>query len=148
MGHANLHLHAHEHEAGLKTLRQDSTWSHCKWAKLTYIFMNLYENVSSRTCAKHCIHLSFTSIFASLVCVCQSEHALSQWPSQANSSIETKIVCGCRNARQSLSSVDVLWSSFWSRSLVYFVSVSSRACVDKMAELKSRDRSSSTESQL
>ena len=102
----------------------------------------------SRTCAEHHIHLSFTSIFASLVCGCQSEHALSQWPSQANSSIETKIVCGCRNARQSLSGVDVLWSRFWSRSCFYFVSMTSRACVDKMAEPKSRDRSSSTESQL
>ena len=87
-----------------------------------------------------------TSIFTSLVCAIQSEHALAQWPSQANSSIETKIVCGCRNARQSLSSVDVCWSRFWSRNRVYFVSVSSRACVDKMAEPKSRDRSPSTES--
>ena len=102
----------------------------------------------SHTCAEHCIHLSFTSIFASLVCGCQSEHALSQWSSQANSSIEMKIVCGCRNARQSLSGVDVCWNRFWSRNRFYFVSVSSRACVDKMAEPKSRDRSSSTESQL
>ena len=82
------------------------------------------------------------------MCGCQSEHALSQWPSQANWSIETKIVCGCRNARQSVSGVDVLWSRLGSRSRVYFVSVSSRACVDKMAESKSRDWSSSTESQL
>ena len=62
----------------------------------------------SRTCAEHCIHLSFTSIFASLVCGCQSEHALSQWPSQANSSIETKIVGGCYKARQSLLGVDAV----------------------------------------
>ena len=104
--------------------------------------------VRSRTCPEHCIHLSFTSIFASLVCGCQSEHALSQRPSQANSSIEMKIVCGCRNARQSLPGVDIWWSRFWSRSRFYFVSVSSHACVDKMAEPKSCDRSSSTESQL
>ena len=81
------------------------------------------------------------------MCGCQSEHALSQWPSQANLRIKTKIVCGCRNARQSLSGVDVCWSRFWSRNRFYFVSVSSRACVDKMVEPKSRDRSSSTESQ-
>ena len=88
------------------------------------------------------------STFASLVCGCQSEHALSQWPSQANSSIETKIVCGCHNARQSLSGVDVCWSRLWSRNHLYFVSVSSRACVDKMAEPKSRDGPSSIKSQL
>ena len=62
----------------------------------------------SHTCAEHYIHLSSTSIFASLVWGCQSEHALSQWPSQANSSIETKIVGGCYNARQSLSGVDAI----------------------------------------
>ena len=107
-----------------------------------------FRSVRSRTCAEHCIHLLFASIFASLMCGCQSEHALSQWPSQAYLSIETKTVCGCRNARQSLSGVDVCWSRFWSRNRFYVVSVSSRACVDKMAEPKSRDRSSSTESQL
>ena len=88
------------------------------------------------------------SLRFSLVFGCLSEQALSQWPSQTNSSIETKIVGGCYNARKSLSGVDVCWSRFWSRSHLYSVSVTSRAFVDKMAEQKSRDRSSSTESQL
>ena len=68
--------------------------------------------------------------------------------SLANSSYETKIVGGCCNARQWLSGVDAFEVVFWSRSRLYSVSVTTVAFVDKIAEQKSRDRSSSTESQL
>ena len=83
------------------------------------------------------------------MCGCQSEHALSQWPSHANSSYETKIVGGCYNARQSLSSVDAFEVVFWSSQVAFIPSpLPAVAFVDKMAEQMSRDRSSSTEAQL
>ena len=103
----------------------------------------------SRTCAEHCIHLSFTSIFASLVCGCQSEHALSQWPSQAYSSIETKIVGGCYNACQSLLGVDTIEVVFLVKKPSLFrLRNQPLPLLTMVAEQKSRDRSSSTQSQL
>ena len=113
--------------------------SQAKFKQWNWVPFPLREQPHLRR-APYPLRLLFTSIYASLVCGCQS--------SQANSSIEKKIVCGCRNACQSLSGVDVFLSRLWWRSRVYFVSVSSRACIDKMAESKSREWSSSTASQL
>ena len=76
----------------------------------------------------------------------ESNHSLYQWPSQkfkSNTKIED------RNGCLWSSSAGLRWK-FWQvgyvRSLV-FTSLSSRTCVDKMAEEWSRDRSSSAESQ-
>ena len=98
----------------------------------------------SRTCAEHHIRPSFTSIFASLVNGCESKHSLYQWPSQVFIEYEERrIVCGCPKTRQLVSGW--IWSSRFTCEAL-FTSLSSRTCVDKMAE-RSHDRSSSAESQ-
>ena len=98
----------------------------------------------SRTCAEHHIRPSFTSIFALLVNGSESNHSLYQWPSQVFiAHEERRIVCGCLKTRQLASGW--IWSSRFTCEAV-FTSLSSRTCVNKMAE-RSRDRSSSAESQ-
>ena len=47
-------------------------------------------------------------------------HVLSQWPSQAFSKLETKLVCGCYTARQSVSGVDA-FVDFWQKIRLYSV---------------------------
>ena len=76
----------------------------------------------------------------------ESNHSLYQWPSQAfksNTKIEDS--CGCLWS----SSAGLRWK-FWQVGYVrshVFTSLSRRTCGDKMAEGRSRDRSSSAESQ-
>ena len=74
----------------------------------------------------------------------ESNHSLYLWPSQAFFEYEDRNSCGCLWS----SSAGLRWKfgqvgSVWS---CVFTSLSSRTCVDKMAE-RSHDRSSSVESQ-
>ena len=75
-------------------------------------------------------------------------HALSQWPSQAFSKLEKKLVCGCHTARKSVSGVDTFVVVSARNFTLFHLSWPAVLCwqQDKMAE--SRDWSSSTEPQL